>query len=381
MKGQSSRSPSRHLFGIGDRAPRTNVRVHPSRARPGWLLVVGVIALASATAALRPLQAPVVVRVLAAADDAPLANAEVIDRRTGARTLTRENGETRVYVPAEGSVTVRVRQLGFAFADLQLQRATLPGGGAEPVIVRLARIPFALPGITTTTARDCPPVADSARALALWALTQLREGAERYETFRKAYPFAVDLERRTVSRNRLGGTQYDNQFRQRGTSDDWGDPYVPGNVVRIERIGFSVPIFFVAAFGDHAFWDHHCVTTASVVGNEGARSVRLSFAPSPAAKGSDWAGDALMDSSTSLLQRIEFSLYIRQDDGPRRLEGVTTFFSPSALIVVPESTLAYWWRTAPGETEEWGLPDVVQLVRTQAITYRKAKPPAPAPPR
>ena len=344
------------------------------------LLVAGLLAVASVSAARDPAQAPVVIRVLSDADDAPLANAEVIDRRTGSRALTRENGEARVYVPDAGSVTVRVRQLGFAFVDLQLQRATLPPAG-EAVVVRLTRIPFALPTVSTTTARDCPPVEATARPLALWALAQLREGAERYETFRKAYPFTIDIERRTVRRNRFAGTRNDNQYRQRGSSDNWGERYVPGQVVQVDPVGFSVPILFLSTLGDPAFWDHHCVTTASVVGNDGARRVRLSFAPSPAAKGSDWAGDALMDSSTSLLQRVEFSLNIRQDDGPRRLEGFTSFKSPTSLIAVPESTLAYWWRAAPVGNEEWGLPDVVQLVRTQGITYRKAKPPASTPPR
>lgn len=338
-----------------------------------------MLALVSATVAPRPAQAPVVIRVLSDADDSPLANAEVIDLRTGHRALTRENGEARVYLPDEGSVTVRVRQLGFAFADLQLQHASLPGGGAAPVVVRLTRIPFALPPVSTTTARDCPAVADSARPLALWALSQLREGAERYETFRKSYPFEVDIERRTVRRNRAANTQSDQRHRERGRSEEWGDPYLPGQVVQLHTIGFSVPILFLSTLGDPTFWDHHCVTTASVVGRQGARRVRLSFAPSPAARGSDWAGDALMDSSTSLLQRVEFSLFIRQDDGPRRLEGFTSFLSPTSLIAVPESTLAYWWRTAPGAGDEWGLPDVVQLVRTEAIKYRKATPPISTP--
>lgn len=126
-----------------------------------------------------PQETTVILRVLAETDGSPLINAEVIDRTTGARALTRETGEARVRVPADGSLEVRVRQLGFAFADLTLRRETLRGNGAEPIVVRLTRIPFALPALTTTAARDCPPVDTRVRPLAFWALSQLREGAER----------------------------------------------------------------------------------------------------------------------------------------------------------------------------------------------------------
>jgi hypothetical protein len=71
----------------------------------------------------------VTIRVLADADGSALANAEVIDRGTGARALTRENGEARVRLPLQGELLLRVRQLGYAYLDLTLEWATLPGGG------------------------------------------------------------------------------------------------------------------------------------------------------------------------------------------------------------------------------------------------------------
>jgi hypothetical protein len=33
-----------------------------------------------------------------------------------------------------------------------------------------------------------------------------------------------------------------------------------------------------------------------------------------------------------------------------------------------------WWRARPAGAE-WGLPDVVQLVRSLEIEYRKSRPP------
>lgn len=317
----------------------------------------------------------VVVRVADAADDSPLVNAEVIDRATGIGHLTRELGTARLRLARGDSLALRVRQLGFAFTDLVVHAHELRDG-ADTVHVRLERVAYALPSVSTTTARDCPAVEASSRPLALWALAQLRESAERYDAFRKAYPFRVVLERHT-SRRRASGAGFANtRQRERGESREWGDKYRPGEVVRVEPLGYSLPILFIATLGDPRFWDHHCVSKASVEGDSSARRVRLRFVPSPSVPGSDWSGDAMIDSASSLLQRVEFRLVVAQPEGPRRFEGFTTFRSPSPLIVVPDSTAAIWWRTAPDDGVSWGDPDVVQVVRLEELTFRKGKPPA-----
>lgn len=316
------------------------------------------------------------IRVLSEADSTPLPNAEVIDLATGARALTREDGQARVRLPGRGALTVRVRQLGFAFTDLSLSRADRQGRELEPVVVYLRRVAFALPALTTTAATDCPPVDPGMRPLAFWALEQLREGAERYESFRKAYPFFVQVERRTVQRVRAGEPPRVRVGTERGESGAWGDRYVPKGVVQLHGLGFSVPILFLATLGDKVFWDHHCVASATLDGDRTNGTVRLLFRPTPSARHSDWEGEAHMDAATSLLKRVDFRLDVRQDEGPRRFEGYTTFSSPSPLIAVPDSTLAMWWRTAPPDTVgDWGLPHVVQLVRVISIDYRRAKPP------
>lgn len=99
-----------------------------------------------------------------------------------------------------------------------------------------------------------------------------------------------------------------------------GDRYQPDSVVRFDKLGYSPSILFVATLGDPVFREHQCVSWASV-------------------------------------------------------EGYTTFTSPSPVVVVPESTLAMWWRSAPDDGGDWGLPQVVQLVRAEKIEFRKAKPP------
>jgi len=60
---------------------------------------------------------------------------------------------------------------------------------------------------------------------------------------------------------------------------------------------------------------------------------------------------------------------------PRRLEGHTTFTSPSQFITIPDSTAAYWWRHGPNESSEWHSPDVVQLIHLVRVRYRKVSPP------
>ncbi len=323
---------------------------------------------ASATPASRPQQERlVVVHVVDGADDAPLVNAEVIDRSTGARALTREQGTARVRVLRADSLALRVRQLGFAFVDLVLRYDELRLAPTDTIHVRLQRVAYALPSVSTTTARDCPAVDASTRPLAIWALGQLREAAERYESFRKSYPFRIVMERRTSRRRGADTTFVLSSQRERGESSQWGDRYEPGQVVRVEPLGYSLPILFIATLGDPRFWDHHCVSRAAVEGDSLVRRVRLRFVPSPSVPGSDWAGDALIDSASSLLQRVEFRLVVAQRQGPRRLEGFTTFRSPSPLIVVPDSTAAIWWHSAPADGEPWGQPNVVQLVRLDTL--------------
>ncbi len=343
-------------------------------------------ALVLTAALLAPMGAPLlaqqgdgttVIRVLAEADSTPLANAEVIDVATGARALTREDGQARVRLPVGAALTIRVRQLGFAFVDLSLSRGDRVGREGEPVVVYLRRVAFALPALTTTAASDCPPVDAEMRPLAFWALEQLREGAERYESFRKAYPFFVQVERRTVQRPRADQPPRVRVGTERGESGAWGDRYVPKEVVQLHSIGFSVPILFIATLGDKVFWDHHCVASARLDGDRTNGTVRLLFRPTPSARHSDWEGEAHMDAATSLLKRVDFRLDVRQDDGPRRFEGYTTFSSPSPLIAVPDSTLAMWWRTAPADPiGDWGTPHVVQLVRVLKLEYRRGKPPS-----
>jgi hypothetical protein len=146
--------------------------------------------------------------------------------------------------------------------------------------------------------------------------------------------------------------------------------------------GFSVPLLFLSSLADPVFWEHHCFAVRGIESQLGSRVLRLEFQPTLGVTDVDWMGTAYVDSATSALRRVEFQLSgLRDTDVPRRLEGYTTFRSPSPFIVIPDSTVAMWWRREPTAYEPpWSGPDTVQLLELLGVTYRKGKPPASAEP-
>jgi hypothetical protein len=306
-----------------------------------------------------------VVVVRAEADARPLQNAEVIVAGTNDRRFTNVHGIAVLQI-APTARTFRVRQIGFAFRDL-----AIPAG--DTVEVHLARIPFALPQVSTRATSACDGITPTDGALEAWALAQLREGAERYEAFRKTYPFDVTQIRRTVTAPRSKQERV-RDVRERVSSARWGERYQRGMVVQEGPLGFSVPILFLATLGDSAFWDHHCAERAEVSTIDSARVVQLSFVPARHVGTTDWTGVAFLDSATSALRKVEFRLRVQGRAGPRRFEGYTTFRQPSPFIQVPDTTIAYWWRAAPAEGEEWGLPAVVQRVAVDTLRFKKEPP-------
>jgi hypothetical protein len=99
------------------------------------LLVSNALAAAANSAALPSPSAAntaastgsvLLVRVVDAASDTPLPNAEVVDVDAGTRRFTNGDGEARISWPERGRLRLRVRQLGFQFEDREVAR---PVGG------------------------------------------------------------------------------------------------------------------------------------------------------------------------------------------------------------------------------------------------------------
>jgi hypothetical protein len=134
-------------------------------------------------------------------------------------------------------------------------------------------------------------------------------------------------------------------------------------------------LLFISTLADSVFWEHHCFAARGFQTYHGDRVVRLEFFPTPDVDGPDYKRSAVLDSATSMLLRIDFQLANPpRRDGPTRLEGYTTFTSPSPFVVLPDTTAALWWLTTP-DKGAWGKPDYMQALYVKEIRYRKAKPP------
>jgi hypothetical protein len=341
---------------------------------------IAVLVAASLLTGVRQ-QAPVLlVRVIESASRQPLPNAEVIDLESGARRFTNTAGEARVAWPASARLRLRVRQLGYQFVDRDIARVAPGDVVIDTITVTLGRVAYALPDVTTRVT-GCSTDADSStKALAVLALGQLQMGAERYEAFRKAYPFQIRQKRRTVRFNPDGTAREVLEDTEQAASEDWGERYQPGRVVDRSSRGFSARLLFLSALADPVFWRHHCFAVHGIETLAQDRVLRLDFIPVPTVTEPDWMGTAFVDSATSMLRRVEFRITgLRDNEVPRRLEGYTTFRSPSPFIVIPDSTIALWWRReAATYKPPWTGPDVVQLLQLLGVTYRKGTPPAGA---
>lgn len=331
-----------------------------------WPLVVWVFLMCTPTAVTTQ---TVHVRVVDEQKTA-LPNAEIIDRVNGTRRFTNATGEALV-PRGDNELHLRVRQLGFQFID-----RTVPMH-LDTVTFELKRVAYALPTLRTTTTSACLSDGDPRAALLSAAvLEQLRASAERYEEFRRVYPFRVRLERISGNIMSTGDVRPTRASQETETSDRWGERYVPDQIIKRTGVGFSVPILFIAALADPVFWERHCFSAHGFEWFDTTRVIRLTFAPKPSVRTPDWEGAALVDSATSMLRRVEFRLTgLKARDRPRRLEGYTTFMSPSPFIAVPDTTTAIWWRRDVPDSL-WGRADAVQRIALKEITFLKNTPPA-----
>ena len=356
------------------------------RLRHASLSLVLLATTASAAPVRRTARPParlpttLLIRVVDSVTRNPLPNAEVSTPRL--RRLTDVEGNVRFTWPEGGAISIRVRQLGFRYADRTLRRGTSTTATVDTVTVVLARAVFALPQVVTVADGRCVESLDSAAlALSRSSMELLRLGAEQYNSFRAAYPFSVTLNRRTVRNPAIYRGPRVEVEKENAESETYGDIYAPGRVLLKTRTGYFVPVLFVSALADSAFWSRHCFAARGVETREGRRVIRLDFTPSRNARAADWEGSAWLDSAASTLRRVDFRLVnIRTADreAPNRFEGYTTFSMPSPYIAVPESTVAWWWvRTRPSAGDDKFTADVLQFLTTQQTTYRKGSPPPP----
>ena len=343
------------------------MRLSVALAAAAWLSVAGVGRSIAAVPRI------LLVHVRDASSGQPIANADVANAITGVHRLSDERGEARLPMADTGSIVVRVRQIGYSPSE---RRVLATAGIADTVTIALTRNAVTLPATVARAPSSCALAGDSSsRDLSLLALDQLRLAAEHYEDFKRAYPFRVFTHTRSVpvprDRKRLKIQEGDAWV----DADDWGDRYEPGGILHRGFGNFSVSILFLATLSDSAFWNRHCLVAKRVETLRDRRVVPLEFTPAPWHAEPDWAGIAWLDSATSALHRLDFHLAnLGEDSQPRRLEGYMTFSSPAPYIALPDSIVAGWWKQAPTEAGDWGLPNVVQLVHVTKVEYLKGAP-------
>ncbi|MEO6526378.1 MAG: hypothetical protein ABIP93_07120, partial [Gemmatimonadaceae bacterium] len=316
------------------------------------------------------LPATLLVRVVDEVTRIALPNAEVTAAST--RRLTDARGSARFPWPEDGTLTIRVRQLGFRYADRTLHRGTSSTATEDTVVVALARAAFALPQVVTEDHGRCDESPDPASiALSTSSMELLRFGAEQYDTFRATYPFNVTLARRTVRNVPVRNAPKLENTLEQTSSLAYGDVYKPGKVIERTRTGYFIPVLFVSTLADSAFWARHCFVARGVETREARRVIRLDFYPSRDISDVDWEGSAWIDSAASVLRRIDFRLAnVRDPRAPRRFEGYTTFAVPSPYIAVPDSTVAWWWsRISPTRADDQYSAEVLQSLTVRELAY------------
>ena len=340
------------------------------------LLVASMAAHATRTP-IRRAPATLLLRVVDSASQLPIPNVEISahDRRG----LTDMRGEVRVFYPEDGELQVRIRQIGFRYAERTFQRD--PSRTTEDTaVVALARIGFALPQVVVRAERNCKePVEPSYAALTEASMELLRFGAEQFENFRRAYPFAFALEERTSVALSFGMSRP--KLRPRIDTleaNKWGDRYVPGKVViQSGRDEYFVPLLFVSALADSMFWNRHCFVARGVESRDGRRLIRLDFSPTLDVRDPDWEGSAWLDSARSVLARVDFRLTnLNSAIGPQRFAGYTVFSTPTPYIARPDSTVATWITAAPvGPYNELRRSGGTQMLLIRDVMYRGRVPP------
>jgi hypothetical protein len=342
--------------------------------------LLAALALLSAVVGARSLSSPpvptmLVVHVVDSASRRPLVNAEVTAAQT--RRLADADGNARFPWPEDGTLKIRVRQIGFRYAERTVHRGSSATARADTVVVAMRTAAFALPQMAAVADPRCDSKPDSA-ALALSTSTMelLRFGAEQYDTFRQTYPFYVSLNRRTVRSAVTKGSRAEER-KEVAESDTYCDPYQPGQAIQRIPEGLYIPVLFVTALADSAFLNRHCFDAKGVETRENRRVIRLDFNPARGVRETEWAGTAWIDSAASVLRRVDFHLVnIRGRGAPLRYEGYTTFAIPSPFIAVPDSTIAWWWtETKPSPSDDKFTADVLQFLTTRELAYKREKPP------
>jgi len=300
----------------------------------------------------------------------PLANADIIDLAGRQHRFTNERGQAIFTWPSSGRLQLRVRQVGYQPRQRTLEQSVSGTG----TMFEMTKVAYVLSTVRATS--RCSTTEDTATLdLSFAVLDQLEQGAEKYEEFRKLYPFEISVERRIAAVPPDSEKPRIIAEIEKFRSDNYEARYKPGDIIEYSRGTFHVPILFLSTLADTTFWENHCFIASGIQAYQGEPVVRLDFSPRSGLTTADYEGSAYLDSATSFLRRVDFRLANLTDRrGPKRLEGYITYMSPSPYVVVPDTTVAIWW-VRKVDKDDWGKPDYVQRLSLQELKFRKQKPP------
>ena len=252
----------------------------------------------------------------------PLANADVIDLATGQHRFTDERGQAYLPWPYNGQLQIRVREVGYEPRQRTLQRSE-----SASTTFEMTKVAYVLSTVRATS--RCSTTEDPAsRDLSLAVLDQLRQGAEKYNEFRRLYPFDLTVERRIAAVPPEGEEPKIFANTEKYRSDKFEARYKPGDIIEYSRGTFHVPILFLSTFADSVFWDNHCFVASGSQTYGGNPVVRLDFSPRAGIIEPEYEGSAYLDSATSYLRRIDFHLAISAiAEGRRGSKDTSTFIA------------------------------------------------------
>lgn len=341
------------------------------------LAYVGMAVLAATMPREARAQSAILLQVVDSATRQPVPNAEIA--ALGRRGLTDAHGEMRVAWPDSGALHVRVRQIGFRYVERDLRRDPASRADEDTVVVALGRLRWALPQVVVRAEQKCRDIDPRDAPLSQASMELLRFGAEQFENFRRSYPFDLSLER-TTSDIGAGGRTFPRAApdTERTSSVRWGDRYVPGKVVEQVKVNdYFVPLLFVSALADTAFWERHCFVARGVETLDGRRVIRLRFYPARDVREPEWEGSAWLDSARSVLARVDFRLTNLHDRvGPQEFTGYTVFSTPSPFIAMPDSTVAQWTTALRGSYGQ-----LIRSIGQQSYVIRDVRYAGRVPPR
>lgn len=262
------------------------------------------------------------VRLVTAAEGAPLGYGVVSLPAHGVERFTPASGAVALPVPEAGPVRLRARRLGFTPVDTTV---VVGEGASTTVTVALARVSFTLDAVTVVAWPPClTPGLSAADARVRAVVEQLQENAERYRLLVKQYPFVYTVRREFGEKGSDGSyiAQRTDMIPVEGRSE-WS--YRPGTLIAREpsrvpggRPDWVMRIPGIADLAEASFIAQHCFHVAGVEEKGGERLLRLDIVAADALKDVDVNVEAWLDPEDYRLRHARFTL----TRPPRQVRGL-----------------------------------------------------------